>query len=268
MHSVVVVDDEKWVLRGILGTFRWEEYGYQVVFSTTKAREAFSYILRQPPDVAFVDIRMPELSGTELLAGLREAGIATDVVILSGVQDYTLLRTSIQYAAFDYCLKPITQEMADDILGRLKAYHAKTKPAASALYADQDASPKVLLRNKEFFLKIGTSTEGGDPFGQLLQYIHEHISEPLRLGSLAERFYISPNHVSYLFRMRLHTTYSDYVNLLRLNKAKQLLRRTGMSIDEIAKACGYSDIQYFCHVFRKKLACTPLQYKRAGGGAG
>ncbi len=259
MRSVVVVDDEKWVLRGILGTFRWADYGYEVAFSTTKAREAFQYILQTPPDVAFLDIRMPEMNGSELLTAVRKAGVDTDFVIISGVQDYSLLRMGIQNAIFDYCLKPITQEAADDILERLSRYHTGTG-TNSRHYSDDDASARVLQRAKA---ACAPCLSTADSFGSMVTYIHEHVSEPLKLSELAEKFFISPNHASYLFRKRMQTTYSEYLNLLRLNKATQLLGMTNMSVDAIAKACGYSDSQYFNHVFKKKMHMTPLQYRKA-----
>lgn len=55
--------------------------------------------------------------------------------------------------------------------------------------------------------------------------------------------------------------YSDYVNLVRVNRAKFVLRNYNMTLKEVAANCGYSDAAYFCQVFKKISKVTPAQYK-------
>jgi YesN/AraC family two-component response regulator len=58
--------------------------------------------------------------------------------------------------------------------------------------------------------------------------------------------------------------FNDYVNMVRVNRAKFMLQSYRMSVKEIAATCGYSDAAYFCRVFRKVTGLTPMQYRTDG----
>lgn len=256
MYTAVVVEDEKWVLRGILSTIPWKKYDFTVAYSTTKARLGLDFILATPPDVVFVDIRMPTLNGMELLTIARQAGVTSEFVILSGLQEYEYFRTSIQYGVFDFILKPITEEKTDEVLKKLR-HHLDAVQSPPLAFGDVDAVTQVHERRKGV-----APAAPQDVFDELTVYIRNHFEQDLRLNDLAGSFYITPNYISRLFRQRLGTTYTDYLNGLRLEKANTLLTQTGLSVEQIAQTCGYNDAQYFCHVYRKYTNRTPLQYRK------
>ena len=126
MFSAILVDDEYWALRGIHEAFPWEKAGFRVAAQTTKSTEALELILREEPDVVFTDIRMPKISGIELMEKVREAGLNTEFVIISGFADFTYAQQAIRQGAFDYCLKPLDLESSAELLNRLTK-HLKTK---------------------------------------------------------------------------------------------------------------------------------------------
>lgn len=82
--------------------------------------------------------------------------------------------------------------------------------------------------------------------------------------SVAERFGLAPNHISRLFSLEGSMRFNDYVNMVRVNRAKFMLQSYRMSVKEIAATCGYSDAAYFCRVFRKVTGLTPMQYRTDG----
>lgn len=88
LYRVILVDDEPWTLMGITKTFKWEEKGFRVIKKTTKAREALEEILSKQPEVVFTDIRMPEMTGLELMKKARENGIRSEFVIISGFSEF------------------------------------------------------------------------------------------------------------------------------------------------------------------------------------
>ena len=55
--------------------------------------------------------------------------------------------------------------------------------------------------------------------------------------------------------------FNDYLNLVRVNRAKFILRNYGMSLKEVAASCGYSDAAYFCRVFKRISKMTPTEYR-------
>jgi AraC-like DNA-binding protein len=67
--------------------------------------------------------------------------------------------------------------------------------------------------------------------------------------------------VSRLFRREGYVAFNDYVNFVRINRAKYLLKHHRQTIDEIAAACGFREVGYFCRVFKKKTKQTPSEYR-------
>ncbi len=89
--------------------------------------------------------------------------------------------------------------------------------------------------------------------------------EPIRLEQLAEQCCMSPNYFHKIFTQTLNTTPLNYISLLRMNTALQMLINDEFTIKEIAYQLGYSDDAYFIRVFRKYYGVTPGEYKRRRG---
>ena len=92
-------------------------------------------------------------------------------------------------------------------------------------------------------------------------YVQENFQRPITREFVAQHFGLAPNHVSRLFRQQGLTGFNDYMNLVRVNRARFMLRNYGMTLKEIAANCGYSDTAYFCRVFKKLSKVTPTQYR-------
>src|SRR5512137_2263184 len=106
MYRLIIVDDEVAIRSGLREYFPWTDHGFEVAGLFENGRAALNHLLAHPVDVILCDIRMPVLSGTELLAELRERGIGTKVVFLSAHKDYDYLREAVRLGAEDYVLKP------------------------------------------------------------------------------------------------------------------------------------------------------------------
>ncbi len=95
----------------------------------------------------------------------------------------------------------------------------------------------------------------------IIRYVRIHITEALTLSELAKRFNFSAEHLSRLFRRELDTGFKQYITLLRLDLAKNLLSQTDMSIIEISYESGFSGIGTFLRSFKKNCGMTPSQYR-------
>ena len=134
MYKVLLVDDEPWALRGIKETFQWKEMGFEVMYETTKSTEALEIILKGNVDVVFTDIRMPKISGLELMKKAREQGNDNEFIVISGYGEFSYAQEALKQGAFDYCLKPLQFEEADILLKRLKKHmDKKVKTKATKL---------------------------------------------------------------------------------------------------------------------------------------
>jgi len=92
-------------------------------------------------------------------------------------------------------------------------------------------------------------------------YVQENFHTPLTRETVAGHFGLAPNHVSRLFRNEGYMRFNDYVNLVRVNRAKFMLQNYSMTLKEIAASCCYSDSAYFCRVFKKLCKVTPSEYR-------
>ncbi len=120
MYRVLLVDDEIWSLKGLESSFEWEEEGFSVMERTTSSTEAMKLIEAERPDAVFTDIRMPELSGLDLLRNAREQGIESEFIIISGYAQFDYAQEAVKNGAFDYCLKPIDLAYSRQLLQRLR----------------------------------------------------------------------------------------------------------------------------------------------------
>jgi AraC-like DNA-binding protein len=92
-------------------------------------------------------------------------------------------------------------------------------------------------------------------------YVQENFQSPITRESVAHHFGLAPNHVSRLFRKEGLMHFNDYLNLVRVNRAKFMLQNYSMTLKEIASNCGYNDPAYFCRVFKKTGKLTPTEYR-------
>gem|GEM_PF-1395361 len=100
---------------------------------------------------------------------------------------------------------------------------------------------------------------------RMTAYVRDNISGELSLSALSERFGYSKQYIMRLFRTHLGTTVSEYVNSVRMRRALDLLRSTGMSVGEVAYSLGYSSGYYFSRVFRATFSMSPSEYVKKGG---
>lgn len=99
-------------------------------------------------------------------------------------------------------------------------------------------------------------------FDAVRNFIEKNYQQPLTRESVAAEFFISPNYLSWLFRKEGHITFNDFINFVRLERAKYLLKRFDITIHEIAQQCGFNDSNYFCRIFKKKTDLAPSEYRK------
>jgi AraC-like DNA-binding protein len=98
-------------------------------------------------------------------------------------------------------------------------------------------------------------------YESLCLYVQENFQSSITRESVAQHFGVAPNHISRLFRKEGFMRFNDYLNLVRVNRAKFMLQNYGLTLKEIAFDCGYNDTAYFCRVFKKTCKVTPTQYR-------
>ncbi len=470
MYQVILVDDEVWSLIGFKKIIEECTDNFEVIYETTDSVDALEKICEKRPDVVFTDVRMPEISGIELIHKVKERGINTEFVVISGFAEFSYVQQAMQEGAVDYQLKPIDKNAAiavfdrllsrlekknrnedlelyfllrdsresvadllrykfgndlyqkfqvvlvyyhnwdnsrrqwelgedsqimclrigprrglylinsdtdktDEIFTILKNMEQEIQSAALSHVADsadifiqlvneaEGANMDVFVRseNRIFQYKkpqkqitsrieevidnlygskkyqqieevladvpqlfmtnnmgaedalnlynrtallLNRQNKGGEPvletldifeltesfadieelcsylcdlfsteknkhtgtvnekFYEMLHYIDRHYAEDLSLKDLCSQFYINMSYCCELFKKHSGKTFSQYLTDIRINKACDLLRYHGASVSEACDKVGYKDYFYFNRVFKKKIGCTPAEYRK------
>ncbi|MBP1989454.1 response regulator [Paenibacillus eucommiae] len=111
-------------------------------------------------------------------------------------------------------------------------------------HLDQDDGRNLVKRVKEFVIE---------------QYMNE-----ISLTDIAERFYVNSSYFSWLFRQETGVTFTSFLTLTRVGKAKELLKQDMYKVYEVASAVGYNDYRHFCKIFKREVGISPKQYTQHG----
>lgn len=93
------------------------------------------------------------------------------------------------------------------------------------------------------------------------KYIRDHYMDALSLDVLAEKVFLTPHYLSSIFSQEKGIGLNKYIKKVRMDKAEQLLTTTNMKIGDICEAVGYTNLSYFCKIFRNEYGVTPEKYR-------
>jgi len=93
----------------------------------------------------------------------------------------------------------------------------------------------------------------------VLNYMRNHLSEPVKIDQLAAMMHLSTSRFNHLFREEVGQSPMQYMKMLRLNKARHLMRVTDLPVNQIAQEVGYEDPLYFRRAFKQHFQVTPSQ---------
>ncbi|QUL54264.1 response regulator transcription factor [Paenibacillus tritici] len=120
MIKVLIVDDEPKLREGMRTLIPWEEQGYTVVATAANGYEALDRFHELAPGLVIADIRMPGMTGLELISELRKESPGCHVLILSGYADFEYAKQAISYHIDGYLLKPVDEEELISYLQELR----------------------------------------------------------------------------------------------------------------------------------------------------
>lgn len=94
-----------------------------------------------------------------------------------------------------------------------------------------------------------------------VDYLQEHFNEPITLSEVAGKIFVSTYYLSRMFKKELNKNFVDYLNEIRMDKARELLKDMNLRTYEIADTVGISDPHYFSKLFKKYVGMTPTEYR-------
>lgn len=128
MYKVFIVDDEPFIIEGLIDSIDWPAFGLEVVGSAENGEEALRRIGQTPVDLLITDISMPRMNGLDLIRAARESRPDLKAVILSGFNEFDYLKEGMRLGIENYLLKPINVKELHDTLSnaveKLNSVHA------------------------------------------------------------------------------------------------------------------------------------------------
>ena len=104
--------------------------------------------------------------------------------------------------------------------------------------------------------------ETDDVVEGVCRYLEQHYSEEISIADLSEEFFLAPNYIAKRFKEKKKVTILQYLENIRIGKAREYLKMTEYSVSEIAALVGYNDANYFTRAFRKVCDMSPREFRK------
>ncbi|MGP3784100.1 response regulator [Paenibacillus sp. 1A_MP2] len=110
MRSVMLVDDEPLIVKGMQAIIDWDQNNMQIAGTACNGLEALAMMDEGPVDLIITDIMMPQMTGLELIREIKERNPYTKFIILSGYEEFKYVREGISLGVENYLLKPVNMD--------------------------------------------------------------------------------------------------------------------------------------------------------------
>ncbi len=117
--KALLIDDEVNILKNLQAVIPWEELDIELVGTARNGEQALELAREHRPQLIMCDIRMPVMDGIEFLGELRQFDTSAEVIMMTGYQDFSYVRSVIRYEVKDYILKPIDYEELVETIRKL-----------------------------------------------------------------------------------------------------------------------------------------------------
>lgn len=238
MKKILVVDAESIMRISFEKLINWKKYNLILSKTCSNGKEALEYMLNNSIDILITDIKMPIMDGLTLVKELKNRGISPEVIIiLSAFDEYDFIRTSFKLGVDDYILKSnYNQEYIIEII--LKALDKK--------------APSIVKKKNNFF-----STE----INAIIDFLEKNYYKNISLKTICTHVSYSESYLSHIFSKETGISIIDYLNRLRIEKAKEALSSSDYKVYEVATKVGFQSVEHFSRTFKRITGTSPKRYK-------
>lgn len=226
MSKIIICDDETIIRKGQHKLLA-DNFPNTEIYEAKNGAELVNLIIKHHPDLVITDIRMPIVDGLEAIKQIRELHFDTNFIIISGYDLFEYAKKAIEYGVEAYLLKPYDN---DEFIKKVTHF---------------------IPKNNEKF-----------SYMDMVAYINEHYNDPeLNLSTMEHIFCRGRTSINDYFKQHLDMTPIEYINYLKVEKAKFYLKNTDLKIVAIAEQLNFTNQHYFSKVFKDFTGLTPSQYK-------
>ena len=249
MPRLLVVDDNPDLLRFMVSELNAE---YAVV-TAADGNEALAEVSRAKPDVIVSDLMMPGMDGIELCRRLKsdDATASIPLLILTAKHEVAAKIEGLTLGADDYMTKPFN---IDELRLRMKKLLDLRGRGARRALIDPEPQSIAITSLDEKLIERAVS------------YVDENMQRPdLSVEELSAELGMSRVHLYKRLKQITGKTPIEFIRVLRLKRAAQLLRESQLNISEIAYRCGFNNPKYFSRYFKEEFGVLPSVYQEKEG---
>lgn len=244
-YKIIIAEDEELQLNSLVKKVEAYSDDFHVIATAQTGSQALRLIGLHHPDIVITDIRMPVMSGIELIEKTKIQYPETAFIITSGFSDFEYARSALRLGVSDYLLKPVEPEELAKALSNIKANLSSPSANVQDTFSEEARSKAPEQVAKE-----------------LMEYLRSHYKEEINLNDIADQMHYSSSYLTKIFYQYYDCSPNKYILNLRMQKAVQLLTHNPeLSVRQIGEAVGYPEQAYFSRVFKKYAGKSPLEYR-------
>lgn len=245
MYKVIIVDDEKIIVEGLVETIPWESLNCKVIKTANDGVQGLEMVKTYKPDILFTDVKMPNKDGLSMIKEIKEISPNTQIIVMSGFRKFEYVQEALNLGVIKFIVKPASLEDIEDAIN-LATSRLKDKD-------DVETNDDIYQIDENYNHLVD----------QIITYIKTNYAEKLTLSFVAEYFYISNWHLCRILKKETGKNFIEILNQIRIQKAKEFLKDTNLKVYEIARQVGYRELTYFSNMFKKQTGLTPNEYRNS-----
>lgn len=253
MYKVVIVEDENIIRKGLVYSIDWAELNCSVVGEGRNGEEGIEAIRANIPDIVIADINMPIIDGLEMIMQTCDQ-YNYAAIILSGYSDFQYAQRAIHCGVLGYLLKPLNKaELKEAVLRAQKECEIRN------VFIDNLKSKQEWKQLDLFKENYSQGTEDSI-VRQMLEFVYMNYQNRVVMQDVVNKLNYSETFLNNRFKEAVGTTYIEYLNRYRIQRALEMLKEGKDSIQEVGWKCGIGEYKYFGTVFKKYIGCSPKEY--------
>lgn len=254
MYKILIVEDEDIIRKNLVYYIPWDEMGCVVIAEARNGIEGIEAIKTYQPDIVIADINMPIMDGLKMIESTTDEYDYVSI-LLTGYSDFNYAKEAIKHGVIEYLLKPLVMDEMKEAIARAKMQCDIRQSYLDKLYQKDE------LRNTSLLKEFSVDMEEDKVVKEMIQFISDNYNRKIYIQDVVNHLNYSESYLNAKFKEAVGTTFIEYLNRYRIQKALKLLNNGEYTIQEIAYQCGIFDYKYFGIVFKKYMGCSPKEYQ-------
>lgn len=207
------------------------------------------------PDVICFEFDYPDFRSLKVLEQTKKDFPSIPILMVTDHHDEALAIWALRARVWDYLVKPVD---IDDLyktvnkLTDLRTSDIANNKRREIILPQQAQSNKVCKKHNDNLKGITLN---------VIKYVENHYHEKIYISELAEKCYISQHQFSRTFKREKGITFREYLVNYRIDKARELLDESPLSVGDVSYSVGFLDHSYFTRMFKRHVGLSPTDYR-------